>query len=91
MGEPRWSDSARVVNSSIMEQIQLLDLTSEFIFNIISILKTMDIFGMRSVDFFFKDKSVVFENLALCQFLTFTHTLSVTCRDCDHLRTRSPL
>lgn len=46
MGEPRWSDSARVVNSSIMEQIQLLDLTSEVIFNIISILKTMDIFGM---------------------------------------------
>ena len=46
MGEPRWSDSARVVNSSIMEQIQLLDLTSDVIFNIISILKTMDIFGM---------------------------------------------
>ena len=46
MGEPRWSDSARVVNSSIMEQIQLLDLTSDVMFNIISILKTMDIFGM---------------------------------------------
>jgi len=38
-----------------MEQIQLLDLPSEVILNIISFLKTLDICGMRSVDFFFKD------------------------------------
>ena len=38
-----------------MEQNHLLDLPSVVVSNIISILKTLDIRYVRSVDFFFKD------------------------------------